>query len=388
MVTYAIDWVVKASKLCNLRCRYCYEWEELADPERMSLALWGRVLTAIREHLEAAEAWDFHGGAAQADIIWHGGEPLLLPDSYFDAVLSLQREIFPDAWLASGRVRNTMQTNLYKAPEAKLRRLKRAGFNLGVSYDGVPGARLTAGGRETEGRVMENIARARDLGFDPGAIVVVAGHTAPKLVELYEHLRGRVREMKLLPLFNGPDSRPVEACDADDAAIVAAMGDLFDHWLDEGCSMSVDPLERYFAAVLNTRLGLKVRPYDRRRFGDNVMIVNIDGTLRTPGANQAEPPMGDLKTQSIGEILTGAPYAASLDYDAAARDGVCGACRYRGGCNTYPIFANDDGAIARGTCPVARPLMERMDRRLDAIGYDDAALTELFEAVAGGQAPV
>ena len=24
-----VNWVVKVSKLCNLRCRYCYEWNEL-----------------------------------------------------------------------------------------------------------------------------------------------------------------------------------------------------------------------------------------------------------------------------------------------------------------------------------------------------------------------
>jgi len=29
--------VMKVSKLCNLRCTYCYEYDELANRERMSL---------------------------------------------------------------------------------------------------------------------------------------------------------------------------------------------------------------------------------------------------------------------------------------------------------------------------------------------------------------
>ena len=41
-----INWVVKASKLCNLRCRYCYEWNELAKPDRISLAQWEKLLLA------------------------------------------------------------------------------------------------------------------------------------------------------------------------------------------------------------------------------------------------------------------------------------------------------------------------------------------------------
>lgn len=32
----AVQWVVKASKLCNLRCKYCYEFPFLADPSRIS----------------------------------------------------------------------------------------------------------------------------------------------------------------------------------------------------------------------------------------------------------------------------------------------------------------------------------------------------------------
>lgn len=385
-MSYSVDWVIKASKLCNLRCRYCYEWEELADPERMSLTLWGKVLVAIREHLEQARPWSFHGGAVQADIIWHGGEPLLLPDSYFDSVLQLQREVFPESWLESGRIRNTMQTNLYKAPQAKLRRLKAAGFNLGVSWDGVAGARRTAGGRATEDRVMENIGLARRAGFDPGVITVVAGHTAPKLIELYETLRGRVREWKLLPLFNGPDSRPMEGWGISGEEIVAALSHLFDDWLDTGCALPIDPLDRYFSAVLNTRLGLRVRPYDRREFGDNVLIVNIDGTVRTPGAPQSAPPIADLKHEAIGHAMGSQAYTASLDTDDAARASICGHCRFQGGCNTYPIFANDDDGIARGECPIARPLMSHIDRRLTEIGYDDAAITALFEEIGGRNA--
>lgn len=382
-MNYSVDWVVKASKLCNLRCRYCYEWDELADPERMSLALWGKVLVASREHLEQARSWNFHGGVVQADIIWHGGEPLLLPDSYFAAVLELQREVFPESWLTSGRIRNTMQTNLYKAPMGKLERLKKAGFSLGVSWDGIAGARRTAGGRATEDRVMENIGVAQRTGFDPGVITVVAGHTAPRLIEIYETLRGCVREWKLLPLFNGPDSRPMDGWGMSADEIVSALSDLFDYWLDTGCALPVDPLDRYFSAVLNTRLGLKVRPYDRRAFGDNVLIVNIDGTVRTPGAPQGSPPIADLNRGSAGTLSGSRAYAASLDADDEARALICGRCRFRGGCNTYPLFANDDNGIARGECPIARPLMAHIDRRLTEIGYDDAAITAMFDEICG-----
>lgn len=387
-MSYAVDWVVKASKLCNLRCKYCYEWEELADPERMSLSLWKDVLSGLREHLQAVSKETFHAGMVQADIIWHGGEPLLLPVSYFEDVLALQKDIFPADWLESGLVQNTMQTNLYKAPEKTLELLKAHGFSLGVSYDATPGTRVTAAGKTTEGRVRENIARVQQMGFDPGAIVVLAGHTAPRLIDLYRELRGQVRDMKLLPLFNGPDSRPMDGLEADSETLVDALAELFEYWLEDGCAMSVDPLERYFTAVLNTRLGLATRAYDRRRYGDNVMIVNIDGALRTPGASYDDPPLGNLARQSISEILSGSVNAATLDREDHVRERVCGNCRYRGGCNTYPLFASDDGGMDEARCPIAAPLMARMDRHLDEIGIDDAQLESLFRTMMSSQSRV
>src|ERR1700684_2089390 len=71
------EWVVKVTNLCNFRCRYCYEWNTLANPERMSLSLWDRIFRTIRMMNERDEA--LMGFAGRDQIIWHGGEPTLLP---------------------------------------------------------------------------------------------------------------------------------------------------------------------------------------------------------------------------------------------------------------------------------------------------------------------
>ncbi len=378
-MAYHIDWVVKASKLCNLRCSYCYEWDELADPARMSLDCWERVLTAVRDHLDSARRWEWHGGVVQADIIWHGGEPMLLPESYFEAVLALQRRILPAEWLSSGTVRNTMQTNLYSVSDRKLALLKEHGFSFGVSYDHIGGTRLSAGGAQTEARVLGNIERAQAHGFDPGAILVLAGHTAPHVERIYAALKGRVRRMNVLPLFNGPDARPMQGTDISRDAVIDAMFRLFVAWIEDGCEMAVDPIERYFAAVLNRRLGLAMRPYDRESHGDSVVVVNIDGTLRTPGGGYGSAPIGDLKRQRWAEIPQSDAYRRSLAQEGQARSAICGNCAYFGACNTYPLFADDDGGIAAGECRIAQPVMTMIDGYLDEIGCDDSIVTEAFE---------
>jgi hypothetical protein len=36
---WQVTWTVKATKLCNLRCRYCYEWPHLCEFITASLSL-------------------------------------------------------------------------------------------------------------------------------------------------------------------------------------------------------------------------------------------------------------------------------------------------------------------------------------------------------------
>ena len=68
-----LEWVVKASKFCNLRCAYCYEWNSLADAARIPIEGWQRVLDAIRTyHLRLQQQL---GTCIQSRLIWHGGVP-------------------------------------------------------------------------------------------------------------------------------------------------------------------------------------------------------------------------------------------------------------------------------------------------------------------------
>src|SRR5438552_4842197 len=171
--TRRISWVVKASKLCNLRCRYCYEWNDLAKRDRIALDHWRSLLVAIRKYHEAITLRS--KVATETDIVWHGGEPLLLPSDYIAAVMAVEREILGEG-LQHGQYRNFLQTNLYSVQEEKLQLLARERIELGVSMDVVGGVRLSAGGEETEDQVARNIDLLTKHGTDFGAIVVLAGH--------------------------------------------------------------------------------------------------------------------------------------------------------------------------------------------------------------------
>src|ERR1700722_14762263 len=71
--------ILKATRLCNLRCTYCNSWRE-GPGQIMELDVLARV---IRDALLAP-------GIDALDIVWHGGEVTLLDPKYLQRALWVQ----------------------------------------------------------------------------------------------------------------------------------------------------------------------------------------------------------------------------------------------------------------------------------------------------------
>jgi uncharacterized protein len=98
--------VMKLSKLCNLRCTYCYEYAELANKERMAIESIDYFFNSVAQNVLK------RGNNVPVDLILHGGEPLLLPREYLRAVGALREKHF-----ASNGITNTVavQSNLFRS---------------------------------------------------------------------------------------------------------------------------------------------------------------------------------------------------------------------------------------------------------------------------------
>jgi len=81
-------------------------------------------------------------------FVWHGGEPLLIPIDYYEAIAGLQREIFANKI----EVVNVAQTNLTILTDRHIEFLKSGFFSsLGVSFDVYGDQRVDVrGGQSTE----------------------------------------------------------------------------------------------------------------------------------------------------------------------------------------------------------------------------------------------
>lgn len=114
--------VMQPTPYCNLDCSYCY-LPNRSSRRRMSI-------DTMREVFR----WVFASDIVQDSfcLLWHAGEPLVLPRSYYEnAIECLKEENFKNL-----AIKHSIQTNATLIDEAWCEFLKKHDFHIGVSLDG------------------------------------------------------------------------------------------------------------------------------------------------------------------------------------------------------------------------------------------------------------
>jgi uncharacterized protein len=349
-------WQVKASTLCNLRCPYCYEWDRLSERTRIQIDDWERIFQAMADY--SRHRIEKNGIQAAMLVIWHGGEPLLLPSGYVSDVLTLQREVMRREGNEVNRVFNAVQTNLFRLNRT-LDLMVTEGFLFSVSYDGANNIRVDCAGRDTRHRIEANLAALVERGAVCGVALVLGRHNYRRLAEIHDALEASgVGWLRINPMYRPPRNAPGGELALSTDEVVEALAGLMAHRLRQGSRLPVAPIDRIPQTLARYRQGLSTRTRDRRSFGETRFVVHPDGTLTYEtgmGANVRR--LGNLFEQTMAEILRSGSYQASLEDSDAKRARHCSHCRYRDACNGRPLLEFQDVAPP-GPCPVEARLCE------------------------------
>ncbi len=371
-----IEWVIKPSTFCNLRCRYCYEWRGLSDRYRMALEVWRRVARAICEYHQAQDRGSRAGLVTR--VIWHGGEPFALPPEYFELLLNELRAAVRCIRVPEDRIINCVQTNLTLLSERSLEMIVEHSLHLGVSMDVISGVRVDRLGRETETQVRRNMERLRAKGIGFGAITVLAKHTCHVLCDIYDFWAKQSVNLRILPLFDGPPERDYAAFHVDETELIAALCRLFDHHISARYNIQLDPLDEWLVTVVRCRLGISSLPYDRREQGESVLVVRPNGDLfQVNEIGDAGLALGNLGRQTLQEILTSGAYEASLHRSEQISVKTCRDCRFRRGCDGYYAHTEKFELRDGRRCPVAYQVFEHINAVLDRMRLGRAELRDL-----------
>ena len=117
--------ILKATRACNLRCAYCYYINEETDG-------YGKLFDdRLVRRLYETHARHADRPGERINLIWHGGEPLVLGKKRFRRFLAMQKDHYRHATIA-----NRLQTNGCLIDEEWADIFAEEGVSVGISIDG------------------------------------------------------------------------------------------------------------------------------------------------------------------------------------------------------------------------------------------------------------
>ncbi len=176
-----------AGAKCNLACKYCYYLEK-ADLYDNSLIHEAKGFMDERLLEQFTKEYIEMQTQPQVLFTWHGGEPLLLPISYYEKALSFQRKY------AGGRqIDNVIQTNGTLLTDEWCEFLKKNHFLVGISIDGTQDMhdhyRQDKHGLPSWQKVMDGINLLNKHGVEWNGMAVVNAYNVKHPLEFYHFFK-------------------------------------------------------------------------------------------------------------------------------------------------------------------------------------------------------
>ncbi len=340
--------VVKPTLYCNTGCRHCYHTPDERVRGEISLDTLDRLFRMVSQEYEAA--W----------FIWHGGEPLTLPLSFYKDAIELQERYFGKR---NGRCGNTVQTNGTLVNRRFMAYCREKQINVGVSYEGPYNSVL----REGDPSKALNLLSSKENKYSVSA--TISAETALKQRELYDYFKANGTNLSLSPVIPAGCARTNGTVPNADEFIRGSI-EAFDAWFHD--SRADVPLIPHYLYILNY-LG-DPTPSDCAHTSclTKWLCVNPDGSVYPCAkACPQEFCMGNVnQVSSIQELFQSEGFRRILVGSIKRRE-KCASCpifRYcNGGCS---MDAYHEGCLednGNDSCRIFREVFTHVSREVQAV---------------------
>ena len=154
--------IIQPSPFCNINCDYCY-LPERDFHNRMSISVFTQAIERLIAEGLIGE---------QLSVVWHAGEPLALPISFYEEAFAVLSSLIPEEKIA-----HSIQTNGISINSEWCSFIKANHIRLGLSIDGPAfihdAHRKTRSGKGTHAQVMKGVELLRKHGIEFHVIAVV-----------------------------------------------------------------------------------------------------------------------------------------------------------------------------------------------------------------------
>lgn len=289
-------------------------------------------------------------------FVWHGGEPLLLPMSFFEMVTSFQKK-----YIDGAIYRNGVQTNLYSIKSETLDFLLREGFHISVSHDFAPSVRLTATGRESAERVAQNLTALIERGVTPSIVSVLSKANYDSIEQGLDFVAHHNLGWRILPIFEGGPQSSYNDLSLSDEEILSKLLKIWNLKVDRNVNSNIEPIDSYVNFALKKYNGLAVGSENYIRYGfDNVYIINTNGDvfLRSD-VYQEDKKLLNLSSGRLTDIVLNESYYRAQTKIFLEKERICGKCDHCGACDTSPM--HEYGTVRESnsilSCGIVKPFI-------------------------------
>lgn len=323
--------ILKATEKCNSNCYYCDVVRKAGSGNTMSFDILEKVFIRINEYLQTHME-------EEIQLLWHGGEPLLVGVKYFEEALKFQNIHCHDT---KTRIKHSIQTNLTCFNERFVGVFRELGItSIGTSYDPEPDIRGI--GKKVDSikynkMFMQKLGILEKNNIGWGLIYVVTKKSLVKPRDVFYFLSN-------LLLTGGINFNPVLIYDEErkDIAItpieyVQFLGEIFGHWWQHRQRYpDIEPFRSYVSNILDGQESLGC--VDSGSCTYNHINVTPDGETSQCGrsADWGLLKYGNIINKSLSEILQDNQRHELELRNTMLPDKDCKGCRFweicHGGC--------------------------------------------------------
>jgi uncharacterized protein len=290
----SITAIVKPTSECNLACKYCYV-ENSSEKGRMS----DETLELLLENLGEVNK------GKRSEIIWHGGEPLVMGLDFYQKAKYFQFFIENENQV---RFRNGFQTNGTLVDEEVIKFCKDYNFSLGFSLDGTKHlndkTRVYHNGEGAFNEIFKGFNLAREYKLSNGFILILTKENIDKVDEIYNFIKENKFSVKINPLIYSGQAKINNHLSIKPKEYAQAIIKLFDlYFYDNDFKGSIDPLDTFMGNVtFNQAYGCCSF---NRNCQDTFISINHIGDVYPCGRFDGidEFKMGNIHDEPLSKIL-------------------------------------------------------------------------------------
>lgn len=353
-----INLLIMPTDACNMNCVYCFHKPYTNNVYKMNMETVKQLFDITALHYKTV------------NVIWHGGEPLLMGLQFYKDVLELQRSY-------SCRFTNSVQSNLTLLTPELADFFAENNIDISGSFDGICN-------EQSRGR-SDDILTCRELmikrGKRCGFIMVVSGLNIDHLIESYNFFKKLDVSFSLNLYLDQKDNRSALLQLQEETAIFR-LNELFDYWASD---VNGKTHISYFKNILDFLLQNKKTLCSYTSCLGRWMGVHFDGALSPCNRYfPSEYSLGNVYDYNdIGEAFE-SPGFQLLIQEAIERRNKCKQCEIfdfcNGGCNNVAL--NEHGVQNNGglSCRILKAVYKHIDEFISNvdINIDNGSINPLL----------